>query len=138
LYTFTDWAGIPSGWDKARMGWQFHHFGDPAIEIMVTIPMISITAPEKGDLTEQRKTCEIRWSSNIKGDVKIDLCKGGSLPSTLSAAIVATDGMYQWVVPDSNPVGTDYQIRITSVDSSALLDTGNTFSIIPEYLLVAP
>ncbi|MBN1760719.1 MAG: hypothetical protein JW863_20490 [Chitinispirillaceae bacterium] len=135
---YINWAGIPSTMDRATMGWQFHHFGDPAIETMVSMPILSVTAPGKNEQVEQGKVCRIGWSSNIAGKVAINLYKGGKPVSTLSSATDAASGAYDWTPTGSDATGTDYQIRVTSVDSSALWDTSGTFSIIPEYLLAAP
>ncbi len=136
---YINWmGGVPGSWDRATMGWQYHHFGDPAIETMVSMPMLSITAPGNNEQVEQGKTCRITWSSNRAGKVAIYLYKGGKPVSVLSAATDAASGAYDWTPDGSAATGTDYQIRLTSVDSSALWDTSGTFSIIPEYLLIAP
>jgi hypothetical protein len=138
---YLSWSSPPSSMDKATMGWQFHHFGDPAIETMnstAAAAYIDVTSPKKGDSIEQMSVCQVQWSSTITGNVKIDLYKGGKRVSTLSAATAAATGSFRWTPTSVDTVGSEYQIRVTSVDSSDLWDTSGTFGIRAEYLLTAP
>lgn len=137
-YYIEKMGSVPDSWARATMGWQYHHFGDPAIETIKGPSTINVTYPKVNQQVEQNKICQIGWNSNIDGNVKIDLYKNGEFISSLSTSIDAASQTYNWTPTNNETIGSDYQIRITSVNSITLWDTSNTFSIIPEYLLVAP
>ncbi|MBN1127985.1 MAG: hypothetical protein JXA71_03305, partial [Chitinispirillaceae bacterium] len=136
----SQYSGQVSTGLKARMGWQYHHFGDPAIETIQSgpvTPFIDVTAPARGDQWEHGSAQKILWSDNISGNVKIDLYKGTSL-NTVIAASSASGGTHDWTVPATLAAGSDYKIRVTSVDSAALWDTSGMFGIVAEYIITPP
>lgn len=59
----------------------------------------------------------ITWLTDgwVTGDVKIELYKGGVLDSIIASS-QSNNGLYKWRIPDAQAIGTDYRIRITSVD----------------------
>jgi len=117
---------------------QYNLMGDPACNAfpVQTGPYIGVTFPNGGQELEQGTTQTILWSDNIDGNVKIELLKAGSVAEVL-AATTPSDGNFDWKVPVSS--GTDYKIKITSVDSTALFDQSDqNFSIISEYILTCP
>jgi len=91
---------------------------------------ISVLSPNGGDQVYFAETWEIKWLSNVTGNVRIELFKGGSLHAELSTD-EANDGTYSWPVPSSLPAGNDYTIKISSMDNPAYADTSNSaFSIL--------
>jgi hypothetical protein len=114
----------------------YHNFGDPMTYISIgdMSPTIRVTAPNGGEEVEQNTACNIRWSDNINGNVKIDLLKGGTVASTLAAS-TESDGIFEWQV-GTTQTGSDYKVRVTSVDSSALFhESENNFSVVPEFII---
>lgn len=65
---------------------------------------------------------EIEWTanSNVTGNVKIELLKNGSVDSTIAASTPNT-GSYEWTIPEAQTAGTDYKIRITSVNEPSIV-----------------
>ncbi len=112
-------------------------FGDPLINILTisTIKYIATTSPDSGAEVERNSTFNITWGDNIDGNVKIELFKAGSVAEELAAS-TESDGLFEWKIPETMATGSDYKIKITSIDSSALFAESNgTFSITEEYII---
>ncbi len=62
-------------------------YGDPSIGVTSCNrePFISVLSPNGKEEWEQGKTYEIKWGSNVDGNVKIELLKGGAVDKTLAA-----------------------------------------------------
>ena len=85
---------------------------------------IQATYPNGGENIYLGSTQTITWGANITGNVKIELLKGGSLNSVLSAN-EPNDGSYTWSVSAGLPAGSDYTVKISSVDNPAYTDSSN-------------
>lgn len=93
---------------------------------------LTLTAPNGGESIDKDSKTSIKWQGSISGNVKIDLYKGGAFDQTL-ASNEANDGSYTWNLNGAHPVGTDYTIRISSMNDGALFDTSDAdFSITTE------
>ena len=68
---------------------------------------------------------EIRWASGIAGNVKIELFKGGVRNSVIASS-VANDGSFDWYVPSTQQLGSDYKIKITSLGEPEKFDESET------------
>jgi len=119
---------------------QYNLFGDPALSMLPinTSPYISVSFPNGGEQLEQGTTQTVLWNDNIDGNVKIEVLKGAAVKEVLAAA-TPSDGSFDWNIAPGYDPGTDYKIRITSVDSTALFDVSdNNFSIVTEYYIKCP
>lgn len=103
-------------------------------DIMVLIPIITVTSPNGGQFYQQGTTQNITWtSSNFTGNVKIELT--GSNPSVLAAS-VANTGSFSWVIPASQTIATDYKVKISdAADGSPMDESNNTFAIVAPYTI---
>ena len=131
-------AGMLEARDHGRT--YFHIWGDAltCLALGNLEPFIAITSPNGGEEVEQGSLFNIKWSDNIDGNVKIELLKGGSVASELAAS-TESDGTFEWQVPGDFPLGADYKMKITSIDSTALFDESNVdFSVVGEYIIVCP
>lgn len=91
--------------------------------------LVNITSPNGGETLYRSSTYPVSWVSNVAGNVSIELLKGGALHSVLSSN-EANDGSFTWLVPASLPTGSDYAIRISSVNNPSYTDTSAaTFTI---------
>jgi hypothetical protein len=98
-------------------------------------PYISISTPNGGERVEKGCLYTIVWRDNITGEVKIELLKGGTVASTIASS-TPSSGSFEWEVPENTATGSDYQIKVTSIDSSALFhQSDQNFSIVPEYII---
>lgn len=93
---------------------------------------IIVRNPNGGESWIVGMTRNISWFTNLSGTVKIELYKGGALDTTISAS-TANDGSYDWPVPIGQNLGTDYQIRISSLETPSQYDNSDAdFSIIAQ------
>lgn len=91
---------------------------------------ITVSAPNGGEILGRNTLATIRWSylGNPGAAVRIELLKGGVLKQTISAATpIGSDGSgsYPWTVTETLTPGTNYRIRVTSVDDGAFTDNSN-------------
>ncbi|MCG2759853.1 MAG: Ig-like domain-containing protein, partial [Candidatus Delongbacteria bacterium] len=92
-------------------------------------PNITVTSPNGSESWQAGSIKSVTWTDNIPGNVKIELYKGGIQNSVISASTVST-GSYNWTILSTQTPGTDYKIRITSIDTPTLFDESNAnFSI---------
>jgi len=82
---------------------------------------ITVTLPNGGENWLTNISQDITWTDDISGDVKIELYKAEVFDTEISAA-TPSDGSFTWDIPDSVTTGSDYKIRITSVDQPLLFD----------------
>ncbi len=91
---------------------------------------MNLSTPNGGETLEQNSTCTIKWSSNVSGNLKIELLKGGSLDKTITAS-TPNNGSYDWDITTDYVVGDDYKIKISSLDNDTVVAESNEyFSII--------
>jgi hypothetical protein len=85
---------------------------------------LTVTSPNGGENWLTNTTQNITWTDDIDGNVKIDLYKGGVFNSEITAA-TPSDGSFSWNIPGGTLTGSDYKIRITSVDQPVLFGESN-------------
>ncbi len=94
-------------------------------------PEITITAPISTDNWQRGSTQNITWTDNIDGNVNIELFKNDIIVSTDGdiALNTASTSPKSWTVPACLTAGTDYKIKITSVDDENLSGESEDFTI---------
>lgn len=96
---------------------------------------IEVTRPWSSKTYNIGESDLIKWNSiNAGSSVKIELYKGNSLYEELYAS-TANDEQQSWTVPISCPGGSDYQIKISSLTTSAF-DFSDYFIINHYYVQV--
>ncbi|MEJ2196146.1 MAG: Ser-Thr-rich GPI-anchored membrane family protein [Ignavibacteriaceae bacterium] len=100
---------------------------------------ITIVSPNDGEIWQAGESRSIIWTDNINENVQIELYKGGSLHSNIVAS-TSSDGTYNWSIPFTLESGSDYKVKITSVNSSVTFDYSNSnFTIVgKEITITAP
>ncbi|MBW6460489.1 MAG: lamin tail domain-containing protein [Bacteroidales bacterium] len=140
-----DLSGITGS--NVHIAFQYLSSGNPrrwgVDEIVITGyaagPFIGVTSPVAGDAWEQGTAHDITWNaSNTQDNVKIELTLNASSPtpswSTLVASVPASPGVWTWLIPTSQQISSDCQIRITDIAADAAGYSG-IFSIIePIYI----
>ncbi len=90
---------------------------------------ITVNSPNGGNTLEPGNSYTITWDDNISESVKLELYKGGSFNRTIGSS-TESDGSYSWTVPTSITDGSDYKVKITSVNDTSVSDFSNSnFSI---------
>jgi hypothetical protein len=109
----------------------------PTIE--VTVPSLTISSPNNGEQWQAGTTHSVTWSwTGSISSVKIELLKSGALDSTIVASTSNT-GSYSWAIPSTLAIGSDYKVRITSTDGTAVSDESDSvFSVTGSITVVAP
>lgn len=91
---------------------------------------IYLSSPNGGESWTREIPKQIRWSSGMGGNVKIELFKAGVLNATVASS-VPNDGSYTVILPSSIAAAADYRIKITNLLQPAVSVTSATdFSII--------
>jgi hypothetical protein len=85
-------------------------------------PGIIVISPDGAEVWRRGRTHSIEWtSSNLTGNVKIELYQAGILSKTISPE--APDiGSYSWTIPPSQALGDNFRIRVISTASPAIFD----------------
>jgi len=91
---------------------------------------ITVTAPTGSTVWSQGNSADITWTSNgVTNNVKIDLYKGSTLESTVVSS-TEDDGTYTWTeVTPSLVDGSDYKVRISSIDDATVYGESGEFTI---------
>jgi hypothetical protein len=112
----------------------------------ISPPIIDLTAPDGGQKWVKGSTHYIRWSYFGKPGprVRIDIIKGGRILADPVVFSTPTGyggaGNYSWRIPADLADGSDYLIRISSIQMPGVFDRSNqVFTIIgPRLILISP
>jgi len=90
-----------------------------------TIAQPTVTYPTKAtEVLLGGDTKTILWTGFTGAAVKVDLYKGAALSKTLAPAAV-NPGSLPWLVPTTQPPGSDYTVKVTSTENSAVFDSSD-------------
>ena len=85
-------------------------------------PYIAIFTPAGGEAWSRGSSYFIKWKSNIRERVRIELLKG-TTKVTVVRDSVTNVGAYSWSVPSTLQPDSSYRIRITSIADSTVSST---------------
>jgi len=108
------------------VAWQFHYFGDPAVETMSAPQTLTLTSPNGSEEWERGRSYDITWSTNTTDNIKVEILNGTSVQNELAGSVSPNDA-YTWDIPLDFPTGDNYKIRITSVIQNTLTDESDDF-----------
>jgi hypothetical protein len=112
-------------------------FSDDYFNI-IKIDSITVIAPNGGEVWCGGDAQNIIWEDNLSGNVEIDLFKGSAFHSVLVPS-TPSDGFYSWSVPSGFESGSDYLIKILSVNNSDVFDfSDTTFTIGCNIVVTSP
>jgi hypothetical protein len=99
---------------------------------------INIISPNGGEEWLVGKDYLITWTDNITENVEIHLYKNGIFYSVIQDS-EPSDGSKAWSIPPDHETGSDFTIRISSVDNSNIHDfSDNVFSLTHNIEVNAP
>ncbi len=87
---------------------------------------ITVTSPNGGENWQAGAKQVIKWKNSGKPGsyVKIELLKGGVLNKIIISRTI-NDGSHNWTINSTQTPGTNYKVRVTSLNNSAYSDTSN-------------
>lgn len=92
--------------------------------------VVTVLSPNGGESLVAGTTSAITWTSDVVGDVRIILLKGGLHYGLISYA-TANDGTFDWVIPAGIAPSSDYTVKIASVANLFIFDVSDaSFSIV--------
>lgn len=95
---------------------------------------LSLTTPNSGNF-RKGGTLPIIWSTNVTGNVKIELYNGSAY--TTLATVSAASGSWTWNIPSNQATGSAYKIRLSALDHPGLTFTSSsTFEIADPYVQI--
>jgi len=99
-------------------------------EFRVRDKSITVTEPTSSTVWSQGYLADIMWTSKgTTNNVKIDLYKGITFEATVVSS-TANDGSYTWTEVGLSLVdGTDYKVRVSSIDDSTVYGESDEFTI---------
>ncbi len=97
---------------------------------------LTVTSPNGNENWPKGSPHLITWTSvAVSGNVKLILFKGGVKFGDIVASVPASQHSVSWVVGSTDagtaPVGTDYKVRIRTLDNTIIDQSNGTFAIGP-------
>jgi len=86
--------------------------------------VVTVTTPNGGETWTTGTTSTITWTSDIIGNVRIDLLKNGQQRAVISHG-TPNDSSFTWMVPACIASGTDYTVKISSCLNPSLSDVSD-------------
>ena len=104
---------------------------------------ITVVSPNGGDKWKQGSTQTLKWNytDDPGSSVKIEVIKGSIVRVIAPSTSIGSDGygFFNFTFPYGAPLGSDYQIRVTSTSNTSYTDTSDApFAIIPPITVVSP
>ena len=112
-------------------------YNDTSDAPFTVLPAITVAAPNGGEVWQQGSTQTLRWNytGNPGSTVKIAALRSGAFLATIASSYpIGSDGegSFNLTFPTYTPLGSDYQIRVTSTSYPACSDASDTtFEIVP-------
>jgi hypothetical protein len=82
---------------------------------------LELILPNGGEYIEKETDVEITWEDNLSGNVDIVLYRAGILYVPIASS-VPSNGSYTWKVSDTIKSGSEYRVRVVSIDKDLLFD----------------
>jgi hypothetical protein len=102
------------------------------------VPVISLIAPDGGEIWDIGTVQTMAWNSNHVANVKIELSRdGGATFETLVASQPSSPSFHEWTV--TGPATTQALVRLSSVENPSVSDISSTpFTIQPSLVITSP
>ena len=102
------------------------------ITIASTTGAITVTKPAAGAVWLKRLAYYIKWTTSLAGNAKIDLYQATNFVQTIVSS-TKNDGEYNWTIPTNLADRSDYNILITSVETTGVSGRSGNFTIASWY-----
>lgn len=96
---------------------------------------IQVTSPRGGEVWYSSGfRYNTQWTNNTQRPVRVDLVRAGVVITTLNTSTLATS--LDISLPDGIAEGTDYRIRVSSLENATLFAESNQFRVIRPFITV--
>ncbi|RKY97628.1 MAG: hypothetical protein DRQ13_04450 [Ignavibacteriae bacterium] len=95
-----------------------------------TAPYLDLVFPDGGEVWKTDTSMTIQWDHNIVDSVKIELYKNSTFHSIIIDSMFSITGGYKWLALDSLPDGSDYKVKVSTLDGSFVDMSSGNFTII--------
>lgn len=100
----------------------------------ISAPQLQLVSPNGGESWIRGQQSQIRWTyANITGNLNVELYRGEAMEfvTTISTAAAINTNSFNWNIPSALALGTDYRIKISSINIPAISDVSeNVFSLV--------
>jgi hypothetical protein len=96
---------------------------------------ITVTSANGGEVWYVGQDYYITWTDNLTGSVEIHLYKDGVFHSVVDESD-PSDGIKTWSIPLDQETGTEFIIRISSIDNANIFDISDTVFTLAHSIIV--
>ncbi|RPI66557.1 MAG: hypothetical protein EHM43_11215, partial [Ignavibacteriae bacterium] len=102
-----------------------------SIVVQVAVSGATITAPVGGSSICAGATLSIQWTQTALKPLRVEVSNNGfsTVPTVLGTNITAAVGQFEWFIPNNQPAGNNYQVRLVEIESGLVVSTSLPFSI---------
>ena len=111
-----------------------------AVDSAVVAPAyLDVTRPSTDVQWVYDNAYAVSWKTNIRGLVRIELVKNDQVVALIRDSVLARSQGYLWKVPLTVPAGTEYRVRVSSIDAAfaSITTTGTQNVTITDAVSVA-
>ena len=111
-----------------------------AVDSAVVAPAyLDVTRPSTDVQWVYDNAYAVSWKTNISGLVRIELVKNDQVVALIRDSVLARSQGYLWKVPLTVPAGTEYHVRVSSIDAAfaSITTTGTQNVTITDVVSVA-
>ncbi|MCH8032997.1 MAG: aryl-sulfate sulfotransferase [Bacteroidetes bacterium] len=97
-----------AGWGDWTSVWSFNS----------SASFLDLTFPNGGEVWKTDTSMAIKWDHNLLDSVRIELYRNEAFYSVIADSMFSITGGYKWWALDSIPDGSDYKVKVTTLDGS--------------------
>jgi len=95
-----------------------------------TASFLDLAFPNGGEVWKTDSAMTIKWDHNLLDSVRVELYKDDVYYSTVVDSLFSVTGGYRWWALDSIPDGSNYKVKVVTIDGSLQDISMDNFSII--------
>lgn len=95
-----------------------------------TASFLDLVFPNGGEEWTTDTSMAVQWDHNLMDSVKVELYKNDVPFRVITDSLFSFTGGYRWIALDSIPDGSDYKVKVSTLDGSFSDMSENNFTII--------
>lgn len=97
--------------------------------VSITVKGATITAPASGASFCAGSNATLTWTQNGFTSFRVEVSANGTAWDILSPSTTASAGTYTWAIPNNQPAGTGYRMRLVDPQTSETVAESATFTV---------